>query len=291
MQSPCESHHSLFYGVPYLFYWNTTSRNPIIKVQDSYNIIRFWAHNGLLILGLLIAALNFLVQFCAPAAYGKHAPLKVTCPVEVRLSNIFAHFIPGLLIFTVMYFLSGNNLLGITNIILYSLFTVHYLFRGLLAPLMFRYSHSRLSARIPLTTFLLNTIYHCTNADFIGSVFYCKGYFYDPRFIIGTLLFVIGLIINWSADIQLILLRTSRHDKDYILPRGVLFSLISCPNYFGECVEWLGWTIATWSLAGLIWWLYVVSVLGTRAIHNHNWYKDQFSSYPQRRKAIIPFIY
>lgn len=291
MQIPCESHLSVYYTVPYLVYCNITSRNPIIHVEEKYNEIRFWLHNGLLIFGLLIAILNFIVQYRTPTAYGKHTPLKVTCPVSVRLSTLLAHFFPGLVLFTVMYFLSGSNLLGIANMVFYTFFAVHYLFRGLISPMLFRYSHTKMSVWIPATTLLANSLYHFINADFIGSVFYCKGYLYDPRFIIGIFLFITGLIINWSADIQLMLLRSSRHDKDYVIPRGVLFSFISCPNYFGECLEWLGWAIATWSLSGLAWWLYTVSCLATRAKHNHNWYKEQFTSYPPRRTAIIPFVY
>ncbi len=291
MQSPCESHLSVYYAVPYLVYCNITSRNPLLNIQEKYNTIRFWFHNGLLILGFLIAIINVIVQYHTPATYGKHTPLKVTCPVSVRYSTLLAHFVPGLVLFTVTYFLSGSNLLGTTNMVFYSLFAVHYLFRGFIAPLLFRYSHAKMSVWVPVTTLLANVIYHLANADFIGSVFYCKGYLYDPRFIIGTVLFIIGLIINWSADIQLILLRDSRHDKDYVIPKGVLFSLISCPNYFGECLEWLGWAIATWSLAGLAWWLYAVSSLITRAKHNHNWYKEQFTGYPRQRTAIIPFLY
>ncbi len=291
MQIPCENHLSVDYAVPYLVYCNITSRNPIITVHEKYNTIRFWLHNGLLIFGLLIAILNFLVQHHTPLAYGKHTPLKVTCPLNSRFSTLLTHFFPGLVLFTVMYFLSGSNLLGVTNMVLYSLFSVHYLFRGLIAPMLFRYSHAKMSILIPLSTLLANSIYHFTIADFIGSAFYCKNYLFDPRFLIGIFLFITGLVINWSADIQLMLLRSSRHDKDYVLPQGVLFSLISCPNYFGECLEWLGWAIASWSLSGLVWWLYTVSCLVTRAKHNHNWYKDQFTNYPYRRTAIIPFLY
>ena len=288
---PCDNKLSLFHGIPYIFYPlnDTTPLNPVVQVQD--NTVRFWTHIGLLILGFLIAAINFIVQLCRPASYGKHTPTTVPCPVPTRLFMLFAQFTPGLMLVTVTYFLSGNNFLGIPNIVLYSLFTVHYLFRGLIQPLLSRQSHSKVSAWIPLGMLLANTVYHFTVADFIGSAFYCKGYYYDPRFMLGVLIFLTGLIINWASDIQLILLRSSRQDKDYLIPRGPLFVLISCPNYFGECIEWLGWAIATWSLSGLIWWLYVLSTLVPRAGHNHSWYRQQFMSYPHKRRAFIPFLY
>jgi hypothetical protein len=27
-----------------------------------------------------------------------------------------------------------------------------------------------------------------------------------------------------------------------------------------------------------------------RALHHHKWYKETFSEYPSRRKALLPFI-
>ena len=289
--APCENGLSLFYGIPYLIYPNTTNDPPssITGIQD--NTIHFWVHIGLVITGFLIAVTNFAVQLCRPAPYGKHAEGNGRCPVYVRFINFFSNFVPGFVIFTTTYFLSGQNYLGIVNLVLYSLFTIHYLCRGIVSPLAFRYSHSKVTVWIPITTTILNLVYHFTIADFSGSAFYCSGYYYDPRFIVGVLLFVIGFLINWTADIQLIRLRKSRRDKDYLLPEGPLFSLISCPNYFGEGLEWMGWAIASWSLPGLVWWLYVESTLIPRARHNHKWYRQQFINYPHRRKAIIPFIY
>ena len=58
----------------------------------------------------------------------------------------------------------------------------------------------------------------------------------------------------------------------YYIPYGGLFELITCPNYFGELVEWLGWSLATWSPAGLVWALFSAATFIPRSWHNHNWY-------------------
>jgi len=42
-----------------------------------------------------------------------------------------------------------------------------------------------------------------------------------------------------------------KNKKEYSIPRGGLFELISSPNYFGEIIEWTGWAVLTWSLPGL----------------------------------------
>ena len=78
--------------------------------------------------------------------------------------------------------------------------------------------------------------------------------------------------------------------KQYYLPEGGLYDLVSSPNYLGEIIEWSGWAIATWSLPGLLFALGAVGCIGVRSIHTHKWYKDCFKDYPKNRKALIPFI-
>jgi 3-oxo-5-alpha-steroid 4-dehydrogenase 1 len=72
----------------------------------------------------------------------------------------------------------------------------------------------------------------------------------DPRFLAGCALFVVGFVINFHSDTILMKLRKPG-ETGHKLPRGGLFRLVSSPNYFGELVEWSGFALATWSLAGL----------------------------------------
>ena len=65
---------------------------------------------------------------------------------------------------------------------------------------------------------------------------------------------------------------------------------MSSPNYLGEMIEWLGWAIMTWSLAGLVFFFWTVANLLPRAVANHKWYKKKFPDYPSDRKAIIPYL-
>jgi protein-S-isoprenylcysteine O-methyltransferase Ste14 len=66
---------------------------------------------------------------------------------------------------------------------------------------------------------------------------------------------------------------------------------VTCPNYLGEIIEWLGFALATWSLAGLAFALYTAANLGPRALANHRWYRERFPDYPERRKALVPFLF
>ena len=65
---------------------------------------------------------------------------------------------------------------------------------------------------------------------------------------------------------------------------------MSSPNYLGEIIEWTGWAIATWSLAGTAFAVYTAANLASRAFANHRWYRDRFPDYPSDRRALVPFL-
>jgi steroid 5-alpha reductase family enzyme len=111
----------------------------------------------------------------------------------------------------------------------------------------------------------------------------------DPRFLIGVVVFLTGFIINQVSDHKLIRLRAGGK-TGYFIPRGGLFQLISCPNFFGEILEWTGFAIMTWSLPGLSFAIWTAANLIPRALHHHAWYRSTFPDYPQHRKALIPFL-
>ena len=50
------------------------------------------------------------------------------------------------------------------------------------------------------------------------------------------------MYINFKSDTILINLRKNNNDN-YKIPFGGLFRYISCPNYFGEILLWIGITI------------------------------------------------
>ena len=108
-------------------------------------------------------------------------------------------------------------------------------------------------------------------------------------FIVGIGLFAIGMTININSDNNLFSLREDG-STGYKIPRGGLFDKVSCPNYLGEITEWLGFAIATWSLAGFTFAIWTFCNLAPRAFTHHRWYKEEFADYPTNRKALIPFL-
>jgi 3-oxo-5-alpha-steroid 4-dehydrogenase 1 len=118
---------------------------------------------------------------------------------------------------------------------------------------------------------------------------YTPGWLLDIRFITGAVLFLFGMIVNLHSDGILRSLR-SESDSGYEIPRGGAFQFVSCGNYFGELIEWIGWAFLTWSLAGFTFAIWTAANLVPRALAHHRWYQSQFPDYPEKRRAIIPYI-
>ena len=111
----------------------------------------------------------------------------------------------------------------------------------------------------------------------------------DPRFIVGAAIFGLGMLINIQSDNILLGLR-KEGDTGYHIPRGGGYRWVSCPNYLGEILEWIGFAIASWSLGGLAFAVWTMSNLVPRALSSHGWYHRTFDDYPAERKAVLPFL-
>ncbi|XP_071491498.1 uncharacterized protein [Diadema antillarum] len=214
-------------------------------------------------------------------------------PKGLFIHQRFGHFLsdgpPGCILFPLVFFLYGN-VTNAVNLVFLSLFMAHYIHRGLIHPWIMKYSKAKVPLWITLGGLFPNLIFSFVNADWVGSAKYSSNYYYDPRFILGVLLYVVGFITNRWADWKLRNLR-SQSGGGYYIPHGGLFELVSCPNYLGELLEWMGWALATWSAAGLLWWVFGCSTFIPRSRDNHRWYKKKFDSYPPERKALIPYIF
>jgi 3-oxo-5-alpha-steroid 4-dehydrogenase 1 len=97
-------------------------------------------------------------------------------------------------------------------------------------------------------------------------------------------------LLNRQSDNVLRLLK-AKTPNGYGVPQGGLYRWVSCPNYLGEIMIWTGWAIATWSLPGLVFAFWTAANLIPRAHAHHVWYKQRFTDYPSRRKALLPGIW
>ena len=73
----------------------------------------------------------------------------------------------------------------------------------------------------------------------------------SAAFVGGAVLFGGGFLAHVLADRELRQVRAAT-PGGYGMPRGLLFRLVSCPNYLGEIVEWSGFALATLSPGALL---------------------------------------
>jgi len=233
-------------------------------------------------------AATLLATLFVTAPYGRHGRGGWGPAIPSKVAWVVMES-PSSLVFLAFY-LNGQFRGATGSIVLLALWQAHYVQRTFIYPFLIREKGREMPLAIPLMAIAFNLLNAYTNAFWIAHFHeYGAAWLRDPRFIIGATLFVGGYAINRWADTVLRGLRKPG-DTGYTVPRGGLYEWISCPNYFGEILEWFGWAIATWSLPGLAFALYTVANLGPRAMSNHRWYREKFPDYPPHRKALVPFV-
>jgi len=244
-------------------------------------------YNLSVLLILVLAGAVFLVLFYISAPYGKF--LRKGWGPSVRSKWAWMIMEAPSPVLMTFFFLSSDQE-NMPQIIFICLWLLHYIHRTFIYP----FSQSGCDKSYPVIIAGMAFIFNCFNGFINGyGLFHLISYDFSWlmswQFMTGMLIFVTGFIINKTADEKLRLLRI-RDREEYVLPKGWLFSYISCPHYFGEIIEWGGWAIMTWSLPGLAFFIFTFANLFPRGISSHKWYKAKFSDYPVNRKAVIPFI-
>lgn len=196
--------------------------------------------------------------------------------------------VPCLVTFPVVYLMSGNfHLVG--NIVLI-LWLAHYLHRTLVWPWLVQ----KRTATVSLTFCSTAVGFNLINGGLLGWFMayagdYANQWLSDPRFIAGLALMVGGAALNIWADYRLLHLRRA-HEGQRVLPHGGAFDRVTCPNLAGEIIEWIGFALLTWSLPGLAFALWTIANLLPRALWRRNWYRENFSDYPEQRPALFPGV-
>ena len=173
-----------------------------------------------------------------------------------------------------------------------SLWLLHYLHRTLIYPFRMRMQSRKMPLLIAVIAFVTNIGVNYLVFRWLFTLGHQKTmgvWWSKTHVLVGTLIFIIGFIINRQSDATLRALRRPG-DIDYKIPHGGLYRWVSCPNYLGEIIQWSGWLCLTWNLASLAFVVWSVANLLPRAIQHHRWYQTRFGSYPNGRRAIIPFI-
>jgi len=240
--------------------------------MDITNITYIW---------ILIALIVFPINLIYKAPYGKHSTKKWGKSIDNKTGWILME-LPALLTCPLIYFAIVEEInLSIVFIILW---ITHYFNRTIIYPLRIKTKGKKIPIAIVASAFFFNMVNGVFNGYFLTLVqFESISHMY---LILGLIIFIIGFYINVSSDNILIKLRTNQ--KGYVIPKGKLFNYVSCPNFFGEIIEWLGFAIMTLNPGSLSFLIWTICNLIPRSKAHHKWYQDNFENYPKKRKAVVP---
>lgn len=176
-----------------------------------------------------------------------------------------------------------------------ALFELHYLQRSFVFPWLFP-----TASRMPLSIIAMGMVFNVLNALMQGGwIFwvspigrYPVDWLWSWQFIVGTIVFFVGMGINLHSDNVIRHLRRPGDRRHYI-PRRGMYRWVSSANYLGEVVEWTGFAVLTWSWAGAVFALWTFCNLAPRARRIHRRYQREFGDEftRLRLKALIPYIY
>lgn len=175
------------------------------------------------------------------------------------------------------------------NGLLMAMFLVHYLYRDAIYPFRLRAGKPT-----PFVVWLLALVFCCYNG-YMQTKYLLDEAPMDSqiglRWILGASMWLFGWLVNLQSDNILISLRRKSDSKGkYRIPRGGMFEYVSAANYFGEMLEWSGFAVASASLPAVAFAVFTAANLAPRGMMHHQWYQQQFKTYPTHRKAVIPFI-
>lgn len=239
---------------------------------------------------IALGALSFLALLFVSAPYGRHARAGWGPAIPARWGWLLMEA-PSPLGFAYVFWREAGFDAGAAPLTLFGLWQLHYLYRSFVFPFRMRGGHKPK----PVLTVALAFAFNCANGPMNG---YGAAHFAElgagsggsTAFLgLGVALFLLGWAINHWADAVLRRLRAPG-ETGYAIPRGGLYRFVSCPNYLGEILEWLGFAFAAGTFAALAFALFTVANLLPRALSHHRWYRAQFPEYPAERRALVPFV-
>ncbi len=242
---------------------------------------------------LILAVVVFFALQYITAGYGMMYNKKWGLTLNNRLGWVLMEapsFIAMLL-----FWLLSDRAAETSLIVMALLYELHYFQRSFIFPMLIRGK-----GRMPIAIIAMGVLFNLVNVYMIGGwLFYVSPadaypteWLYSPQFIIGTLIFFVGMLINLQSDHIIRNLRRPGDTRHYI-PQGGMYRYVTSANYLGELTEWLGYAILTWSLGGVAFVVWTFANLAPRAKSIHSRYISEFGDQYRslNRKYILPYIY
>lgn len=170
----------------------------------------------------------------------------------------------------------------------------HYAKRILETFFIHRFSH----ATSPLSNVFRNCCYYWTFGAVIA--YFVNHPLYTPvsekQMKIGFGLGIVCQLANFYCHILLRNLRSPEGKGGYQIPSGFLFNIVTCANYTTEIYQWLGFNIATQTVAGYTFLVVATFIMTNWALAKHRRLKKLFDGkdgrpkYPRRWVILPPFL-
>lgn len=241
----------------------------------------------------ILAVFVFAALFFVKAGYGRFRTKGWGFSFSNRAGWVLMES-PVFILMTVLW-LCSDRVCSIPHIALLIPFQIHYLQRAFVFPFLIRGK-----GKMPLTIVLMGMVFNSVNAVMQGGwIFYVSPeemytskWFLTPQFITGTIVFFAGMYINMQSDYIIRHLRKPG-DTGHYIPKGGAFRYVSSANYLGEFMEWCGYALLTWSVAGAVFALWTFANLAPRANAIYKSYESEFGEEFRKLglKRMIPFIY
>ncbi len=237
----------------------------------------------------VVSGLSFPALFFFTATYGRHAKPEKQLGMPYNL-GWFIMELPPLTVVPIVFFY-GDYSSELTPLVIFGIWTAHYCYRSLYFPFALKGKGKTKPVMAVAVGFIFNMINGFGIAYGLGHIgdHFTTDWLYDPRFIIGIVLMIVGFSICFHSDRILRNLRKPG-ETGYKIPYGGFYRWVTSPNYLGEITEWIGFAILLWNLPGLAFMVFTIANLFPRAFSHHKWYKERFPDYPEDRKAIIPLV-
>ncbi len=251
------------------------------------------AFNIFLVVMAVVAVIVFVALFFVDAGYGKFYDKKWGPAVNNRLGWVLMES-PVFFAMLLLWLLSDRKD-DMTRLIFLIVFELHYFQRSFIFPFLIKGK-----SRMPLSIILMGVVFNTLNAFMQGgwlfylspSEMYQTAWLRSPQFIIGLVVFALGMFVNIQSDSIIRHLRAPGDTRHY-LPKKGMFKYVTSANYFGELTEWVGFAIMTWSWSGVLFAVWTFANLCPRASRIYEKYKKEFGDEldTTKVKRIIPFIY
>jgi len=236
-----------------------------------------------------LAVVTFVVLLVRVAPYGRHTIRAAGPTIPHRVGWIVMETVSPAALLALVWFTRQGDLAGLSvgQVVLIALWVGHYVFRAWIYPFLLRWENRRM----PIVIMVSAVIFNVVNGSINGGELALRSPIdmTSAGFLLGALLFVSGLGLNILSDRILRNLRKPG-ETGYQIPQGGAFRFVSCPNYLGEIIEWIGFALMAGTPAALSFAIWTAANLIPRALSHHRWYKNQFAVYPRHRKAVIPFM-